>query len=85
MNKQMKQYLESVVDAIVESDSAAAKEAFHQYLRLKTQSILLGEAVESEEDDSEEDKKDDDTKDKKKSDKKKADKSEEDECADDKM
>jgi hypothetical protein len=55
MNKQMKQHLEAVVDAIVESDSAAAKEAFHQYLRLKTQSILLGESVESEETCDEED------------------------------
>jgi hypothetical protein len=51
MNKQMKQHLEAVIEALVEQDSAAAKAAFHDYLRLKSQSILLGESVESEEDD----------------------------------
>lgn len=40
MTKQMKQYLETVVTSIVNEDTAAAKEAFHEYLRLKTQAIL---------------------------------------------
>lgn len=40
MTKEMKQYLETVVTSIVNEDSDAAKDAFHQYLRLKTQSIL---------------------------------------------
>lgn len=51
MNKQMKQHLDAVIDALVESDTAAAKDAFHDYLRLKTQAILIGESVESEEED----------------------------------
>lgn len=51
MNKQMKQHLEAVVEALVEQDTTAAKAAFHDYLRLKSQSILLGEAAEEESDD----------------------------------
>lgn len=49
MNKKMKQLLESVIDSIVEGDSIAAKESFHDYLRAKTQSILLGEAEDEKE------------------------------------
>ena len=49
MNKQMKQHLEAVVEAIIFDDAAAAKDAFHNYLSLKTQSILVGEACEDEE------------------------------------
>ena len=76
MNKQMKQHLEAVVEALVEQDSTAAKAAFHDYLRLKSQAILLGESVESEEDADDEDededgeKKSDDADEKKDSDKK---------------
>lgn len=78
MNKQMKQHLEAVVEAIIFDDAAAAKDAFHNYLSLKTQSILVGEACEDEEceDDKEDDKEDkksdkkDDKSDDKKSDKK---------------
>lgn len=70
MNKQMKQHLEAVVGALVEQDSTAAKAAFHDYLRLKSQSILLGEA--DDEDDKDDDK--DEKKDDKKSDDKKDDK-----------
>lgn len=48
MNKQMKQHLTTVVTAIVNEDTVAAKEAFREYVSLKTQAILLGE--ESEDD-----------------------------------
>lgn len=67
MNKQMKQHLEAVVEAIIFDDAAAAKDAFHNYLSLKTQSILVGEACEDEEceDDKKSDKKDDKSDDKK--------------------
>lgn len=47
MTKEMKQYLETVVTSIVNEDTAGAKEAFHEYLRLKTQ-VVLGEKEESE-------------------------------------
>lgn len=50
MNKQMKQHLEAVVAALVEQDSAGAKAAFHDYLRLKSQSVLLGEAADDKDD-----------------------------------
>lgn len=77
MNKQMKQHLEAVVEAIIFDDAAAAKDAFHNYLSLKTQSILVGEACEDEEceddkSDDKDDKSDDkeDKKEDKKSDKK---------------
>lgn len=51
MNKQMKLQLESVIDAIVEGDTDAAKAAFHEYLRVKTQHILIGESDDEECDD----------------------------------
>lgn len=57
MNKQMKQHLETVVNSIVNEDTDAAKAAFHDYLRMKTQSILMGEAEEC--DDEDDDKTDD--------------------------
>lgn len=44
MNAKQKQHLEAVVESIVNADTVAAKAAFHEYLRLKSQSILLGEA-----------------------------------------
>lgn len=56
MNKQMKQSLEAVVTALVEQDSAAATAAFHEYLRMKSQAILVGESAEDE-DEEDEDKK----------------------------
>lgn len=93
MNKQMKQHLEAVVEAIIFDDAAAAKDAFHNYLSLKTKSIMVGESAEdesededkkdkkksdeSEDEDKKEDKKSDDKKDKKKSDDKKEDKKDE--------
>lgn len=40
MNKDMKQHLETVVMSIVNEDVSTAKKSFHEYLRLKTQSIL---------------------------------------------
>lgn len=85
MTKQMKKHLEAVVEAIIFDDAAAAKDAFHNYLSLKTQSILVGEAAEcadgedesemkdekkSDEEDKSEDKKDDKPADEKKDDKK---------------
>lgn len=70
MNKQMKQYLEALVEALVEPDTAAAKAAFHDYLRLKSQAILLGEAAEEEADDKKDDEDKDDKKDDEKKDKK---------------
>jgi hypothetical protein len=48
MNKKMKQHLEAVVASLVNEDAAAAKEAFHDYISLKTQSILLGEETEDD-------------------------------------
>lgn len=70
MNKQMKQHLEAVIDAIVEGNTVGAKESFHDYLRAKTQVILLGEAddedkKEDDKDDKKDDKKSDDKDDKK--------------------
>lgn len=58
MNKQMKLQLESVVTSIVEGDTAAAKSSFHEYLRAKTQEILLGEKEDCD-DDMDDDKSDD--------------------------
>lgn len=76
MNKQMKQHLETVVNSIVNEDTDAASSAFHEYLRMKTQSILLGEA-DDEECDDEEDKSEDKDEDKEdKKDEKKSKKSE---------
>ena len=63
MNKIMKQHLTTVVTAIVNEDSAAAKEAFKEYVSLKTQAILLGETdkedVDKDLDDDEKDEKKD--------------------------
>ena len=76
MNKKMKQHLEAVVEAVIFSNTEAATAAFHDYISLKTQSILLGEAEECE--DEECDDKDDKKEDKKDS-KKEDDKEEDDE------
>lgn len=54
MTKNMKQHLETVVNSIVNEDAEAATAAFHEYLRLKTQSILLGESDDNDEDDEDE-------------------------------
>lgn len=73
MNKQMKLQLEAVVNAIVNEDTEGAKEAFHDYLRAKTQDILLGEKSDEDCEDMDDDKKSDkkdDKEDDKKSDKK---------------
>lgn len=45
MTNDLKKLLESVIDAIVEGDSVAAQASFHDYLRAKTQAILLGESM----------------------------------------
>jgi Skp family chaperone for outer membrane proteins len=49
MNAKMKQHLTAVVTAIVNEDSATAKEAFHKYASLKTKAILLGEESKDDE------------------------------------
>lgn len=51
MNKQQKLQLEAVVNAVVNEDLDAAKEAFHEYLRSKTQDLLLGEKEECDDED----------------------------------
>lgn len=88
MTKNMKQHLETVVNSIVNEDAEAATAAFHEYLRLKTQSILLGESDDNDEDDEDdgEDKDEDDETDEKKEDKKskKSKKSDDKDDADDK-
>lgn len=68
MNAQMKKQLEKVITSIVEENNEAAKKAFHEYLRAKTKSVLLGESKEEDEDEDEdnegeetEDEKSDDT------------------------
>lgn len=43
MTPEMKQSLEQVVVAMANEQTADAKAAFSQYLRMKTRSILLGE------------------------------------------
>ena len=48
MNSEMKKNLEAVVVAVANEDTDAAKKAFHDYLRQKTQSILLGEEEDKE-------------------------------------
>ena len=73
MNKQMKTHLEAVVEAIIFDDGAAAKDAFHNYLSLKTQAILVGESTDEEGDEKDEKKdepKSDDESDDKKEEKK---------------
>ena len=51
MNEQMKKQLETVINATVNEDTQAAKDAFHAYITAKTQQILLGEAAECDKDD----------------------------------
>ena len=58
MNKQMKKHLEAVVEAIIFDDAAAAKDAFHNYLSMKTQSILVGESAECDDSEDESEMKD---------------------------
>jgi hypothetical protein len=91
MNKQLKQHLEAVVTAIINEDAAAAKDAFHSYLSIKTQHILVGEAECDDEecpmndDESDEKKDEDDKSDDKKEDKgEKADKADKKDKKDDK-
>ena len=73
MNKQRKQLLGAVVGAMVEQDTAAAKAAFHDYLRLKSQAVLLGESDDKDDEDAD---KDEDDKDDEDADKDDADKDE---------
>lgn len=94
MNAQMKKHLEAVIEAIVSADTVAAKESFHQYLSLKTQSLLSEESCDDDMDnappfkkkdeDKDEDKSDDKKKDDEKDDKKKDDKSDDKKKKDDK-
>lgn len=51
MNAQMKKQLETVITSIVEENTEEAKKALHDYLRAKTQSILLGESDDADADD----------------------------------
>lgn len=48
MNKQMKQHLEAVIDATVENNTETLKAAFSEYVRAKSQAILLGEEADDE-------------------------------------
>lgn len=61
MNKETKKTLELVINSLVNEDSKGATNAFHDYLRAKTQSILLSEMKscenEEESDEDEDDKK----------------------------
>ena len=59
MNKEMKKYLETVVESIIFSDNDAATAAFHDYISKKTQSILLGESDDEDCDDEDCDDKED--------------------------
>lgn len=80
MTPEMKKHLEAVVVAIANEQTSDAKSEFSKYLRLKTQSILLGEEEheEKKDEDKSEEKKDEEKKDDdKKSDEKKEDKKEE--------
>jgi hypothetical protein len=79
MKKETKKQLEAVINSIVNEDSEGATTSFHDYLRAKTQTILLGEKEEEcdEEDMDDDDDKDDD--DKKTSDSKEKDDEDEDE------
>jgi hypothetical protein len=54
MTPEMKKHLEAVVVAIANEQSADAKAEFSKYLRLKTQSILLGEKEHDDEEDKKE-------------------------------
>lgn len=67
MNAQMKKQLETVITSIVEENTEEAKKAFHDYLRAKTQAILIGESDDGDADDEDKDEdedKDDDKEDK---------------------
>lgn len=55
MTPEMKQSLEQVVVAMANEQTADAKAAFSQYLRMKTRSILLGEKEEDMDDEKDED------------------------------
>lgn len=46
MNAETKKTLELVINSLVNEDSKGATNAFHDYLRAKTQSILMNEKVE---------------------------------------
>jgi Ran GTPase-activating protein (RanGAP) involved in mRNA processing and transport len=67
MNAQMKKQLETVITSIVEENTEEAKKALHDYLRAKTQSILIGESDDADADDEdgedEDEKSDEDDKD----------------------
>lgn len=64
MNAQMKKQLETVITSIVEENTEEAKKAFHDYLRAKTQEILIGESDDGDADDEDEDKDEDESDDK---------------------
>lgn len=51
MNKAMKKDLEAVVNSIVNEDTANGTKAFHNFIRAKSQQILLGEHDEDYDDD----------------------------------
>jgi hypothetical protein len=56
----MKKQLETVITSIVEENAEEAKKAFHEYLRAKTQSILIGESEEECDDEDKDGDKDED-------------------------
>lgn len=64
MTNDMKKHLEAVVEAVIFENGDAAKEAFHEYLTLKTKSILFAEAEDKEEDKEDKDEDKEDKKDK---------------------
>lgn len=74
MNANMKKQLEQVIASIVEENNDDAKKAFHEYLRAKTQSILLGEKADEDKDEDEDEDDKEDKKEDKKSEKKDDDK-----------
>lgn len=61
MNKAMKKDLETVVNAIVNEDTATGTEAFHNYIRAKSQTILLGEKADEDEDEDEDESSEDES------------------------
>jgi hypothetical protein len=62
MNKAMKKDLEAVINSIVNEDADAGIAAFHNYIRAKSQQILLGEKVDdSDDEDDDSDDEDDDS------------------------